>query len=192
MLQPFGVTTKSKRNFVFHSSLYKRRFFVLISERLFSPCIPFGEECLLCFVIPFSFTTQSLVWRPAETPTNRKYIRETIPPPITPSECPYICRELFGGAHFSERAVMNFLYEPLCNNYQKLPQEKAHRKNFFLVPHPNGHFVSLYIEGVFQEKNFLWRGGIKMRFFVDISESIFSLPQSIVIRTTAIANRCCE
>ena len=159
-MQAFEVTTKSRRNFLFHWSLYKWRFFVLISERLFSPFIPFGKECPLCFVIPFSFTTQILVWQPAETSTNRKYIRETIFTPLLPllNVLIYV-GNFFGGEHiFSERVVMNFLYEPLCSNYQKLLQEKIQCKNIFLVPHPNGHFVSLYIEGVFQEKNFLWRG----------------------------------
>ena len=102
ILQAFEVTTKSRRNFLFHWSLYKWRFFVLISERIFSPFIPFGKECPLCFVIPFSFTTQILVWQPAETSTNRKiHQRNNFHPPIAPSECPYLCRELFlGGAHF--------------------------------------------------------------------------------------------
>lgn len=168
MLQAFEVTTKSKRNFLFHWSLYKWRFFVLISERLFFALHPFWKGVPLVFCYSFQLHYPNpCVATSRNTHQQKIHQRNNFHPPITPSECPYIWRELFGEHIFSERVVMNFLYEPLCSNYQKLLQEKVQYKNIFLVPHPNGHFVSLYIEGVFQEKNFLW-GGYKKCDFLSI------------------------
>jgi len=59
---------------------------------------------------------------------------------------------------------MNPYVATIKNFYKK----KYSEKNIFLVPHPNGHFMSLYIEREFFRRKIFSGGGYKKCDFLSI------------------------